>query len=182
MDVSWHDVRQALVDLGGLRFGEMRVEDAIREIVQTTHSMFQVDGAGLMLADTDQHLRSVAASDERFSYLEDLQVRHQEGPCIEAFDTKELIGVEDLGQDGRWPLFSDAAVAQQVRAVLASPLPYTVRRAGRLARICVLLNMPHTGRAVTKPPRTPRPVVTSMLVPASSPGYPGTAPPDSSRP
>ena len=62
VDVSLHDVRHALVEVGRLRFGEMKVEDAIREIVHTTHSMFHVDGAGLMLADADQHLRSVAAS------------------------------------------------------------------------------------------------------------------------
>jgi GAF domain-containing protein len=133
MDVSLHDVRHALVELGRLRFGEMRVEDAIREVVHTTHSMFDVDGAGLMLADGDQHLRSVAASDDRFTYLEDLQIEHQEGPCIEAFDTKRLVGVEDLSQDQRWPLFSDAAVKQKVRAVLASPLPYNQDAVGVVA-------------------------------------------------
>jgi GAF domain-containing protein len=133
MDVSLHDVRQALVELGRLRFGEMRVEDAIREVVHTTHSMFDVDGAGLMLADGDQHLRSVAASDNRFTYLEDLQIRHQEGPCIEAYDTKQLVGVEDLTKDQRWPLFSSAAVDQQVRAVLASPLPYNQDAVGVVA-------------------------------------------------
>ena len=74
MDISLHDVHQALVELGKLRFGEMRVEDAIREIVHTTHAMFDVDGAGLMLVNADQHLRSVAASDDRFAHLEDLQV------------------------------------------------------------------------------------------------------------
>ena len=133
MDVSLHDVRQALVELGRLRFGEMRVEDAIREVVHTTHSMFDVDGAGLMLADGDQHLRSVAASDNRFTYLEDLQVEHQEGPCIEAYDTKQLVGVEDLTKDQRWPLFSSAAVDHQVRAVLASPLPYNQDAVGVVA-------------------------------------------------
>jgi hypothetical protein len=81
--------------------------------------MFAVDGAGLMLCDSAQHLRSVAASDDRFAH----QVRHQEGPCIEAFDAKELIGATDLEQDDRWPLFSKAAVRREVRAVLASPLP-----------------------------------------------------------
>ncbi len=44
MDVSLHDVHQALLKLGKLRFGEMGVEDAIREVVQTTHTMFAVDG------------------------------------------------------------------------------------------------------------------------------------------
>jgi GAF domain-containing protein len=133
MEISLEDVRQALVELGRLRFGEMRVEDAIREIVATTHSMFAVDGAGLMLADAAQHLRSVAASDDRFAHLEDLQIRHQEGPCIEAFDTKELVGAIDLEQDGRWPLFSKAALRREVRAVLASPLPYNQDAVGVVA-------------------------------------------------
>jgi GAF domain-containing protein len=133
MEISLQEVRHALVELGRLRFGEMQVEEAIREIVETTHSMFAVDGAGLMLCDSEQHLRSVAASDERFAHLEDLQIRHQEGPCIEAFDTKELVAAEDLEQDQRWPLFSEAAVGREVRAVLASPLPYNQEAVGVVA-------------------------------------------------
>ncbi len=133
MDMTLHDVRQALKELGRLRFGEMNVEDAIKEIVHTTHSIFDVDGAGLMLCDAEQHLRSVAASDERFAHLEDLQIRHQEGPCVEAFDTKQLVGTEDLADDGRWPDFSQAAVERQVRAVLASPLPYNQHAVGVVA-------------------------------------------------
>ncbi len=45
MSVSLHDVHQALTELGRLRFGTMSVEDAMREIVQTTHTVFSVDGA-----------------------------------------------------------------------------------------------------------------------------------------
>jgi GAF domain-containing protein len=133
MEISLEDVRHALVELGRLRFGEMTLEDAIGEVVQTTHSMFDVDGAGLMLADSSQHLRNVAASDDRFAHLEDLQVRHQEGPCIEAFDTKELVSATDLTDGGRWPLFSEAAVERDIRAVLASPLPYNQDAVGVVA-------------------------------------------------
>jgi GAF domain-containing protein len=133
VDVSLHDVHQALRELGKLRFGEMRVEDAISEVVHTTHTMFGVDGAGLMLVDDDQHLRKVAASDDRFGHLEDLQIRHQEGPCIDAFDTRELISAEDLASEQRWPRFSEAAVARHVRAVLASPLPYNQAAVGVVA-------------------------------------------------
>ena len=42
-----------------MRFGEMRVEDAMHQIVQTTHAIFNVNGAGLMLADVDHHLAEV---------------------------------------------------------------------------------------------------------------------------
>jgi GAF domain-containing protein len=131
--VSMHDVHEALVQLGKLRFGEMRVEDAFREIVHTTHKMFDVDGAGLMLADEGQHLRTVAASDDRFAHLEELQVRHQEGPCVEAYDLKELVSAHDLTGEQRWPAFSSAAVARNIRAVLASPLPYNQDAVGVVA-------------------------------------------------
>ena len=140
MDVSPQDVRQALTELGKLRFGEMRVEDALNEIVQTTHAIFDVDGAGLMLADTDHHLRNVAVSDERLGHLEELQILHQEGPCISAFDDKELVGAQDLAEETRWPLFSRAAVARGMRAVLASPLPYNQDAVGVVA---VLSDDPH---------------------------------------
>jgi GAF domain-containing protein len=133
MNISTHDVRHALTELGRLRFGEMRVEDAMHEIVQTTHAIFNVDGAGLMLADAEHHLRNVAVSDDRFGHLEELQVRHQEGPCITAFEDKELVGAEDLTADRRWPSFSEAAVGRGVRAVLASPLPYNQDAVGVVA-------------------------------------------------
>jgi GAF domain-containing protein len=133
MDVTLHDVRQALTELGRLRFGEMRIEDAMHEIVQTTHAIFDVDGAGLMLADAEHHLRNVAISDERLGHLEELQIRHQEGPCIAAFDDKELVAAEDLIEDPRWPIFNEAAVARGVRAVLASPVPYNQDAVGVVA-------------------------------------------------
>jgi GAF domain-containing protein len=133
VDVSLHDVHQALRELGRLRFGEMSVQDAIREIVHTTHAIFDVDGAGLMLADPDRHLRSVAASDDRFAHLEELQIQHAEGPCIDAFEHKELVGTEDLTDESRWPAFSAAALERQVRAVLASPLPYNQDAVGVVA-------------------------------------------------
>ncbi len=63
----------------------------------------------------------------------DLQVRHQEGPCIAAFEDKELVRAEDLSQDDRWPSFSQHAVARGVRAVLASPIPYNQDAVGVVA-------------------------------------------------
>jgi GAF domain-containing protein len=124
MSVSLQDVRHALNELGRLRFGEMRVEEAMNQIVQTTHAIFSVDGAGLMLADGGHHLRNAAVSDDRVGHLEELQLRYHEGPCIAAFDSKVLVGAEDLTLDLRWPSFSKAAVDRGVRAVLASPIPY----------------------------------------------------------
>ena len=133
MAVKMQDVSSAMAELGRLRFGEMKVEDAMHEIVRSTHAIFDVDGAGLMLADADHHLRNVAVSDDRLAHLEELQIRHREGPCIAAFEDKELVGAEDLTSEARWPLFCAAAVERGVRAVLASPLPYNQDAVGVVA-------------------------------------------------
>jgi GAF domain-containing protein len=133
MSVSVHDVRHALNELGKLRFGEMRVEDAMHQIVHTTHAIFSVDGAGLMLADVDHHLLNAAVSDDRMRHLEELQIRHQQGPCISSFEEKDLVRAEDLINDDRWPDFSPHAVARGVRAVLASPIPYNQDAVGVVA-------------------------------------------------
>src|SRR5512142_2836124 len=133
MSVSMHDVRHALNELGKLRFGEMRVEEAMHHIVQTTHAIFSVDGAALMMADVDHHLLNAAVSDDRMRHLEELQIRHREGPCIAAFEDKELVCAEDLTQEERWPAFCEHAIARGVRAVLASPIPYNQDAVGVVA-------------------------------------------------
>jgi GAF domain-containing protein len=124
MPMSAHEVRRALHELGDLRYAAGDLDDALRRIVRCTHDLFAVDGAGLMLIDPDQLLRSVADSDERAAHLEELQIEHGEGPCIDAFDDKELVHAADLAAERRWPKFSPAAVRRGLRAVLASPIPY----------------------------------------------------------
>ena len=140
MPMSAHDVRKALHDLGDLRYAAGDLDDALRRIVGATHQLFAVDGAGLMLIDPDQLLRSVADSDERIGHLEELQIDHGEGPCIDAFDDKELIHAADLGSEKRWPAFSPAAVDRGLRAVLASPIPYSEQAVGVVA---VFATEPH---------------------------------------
>jgi GAF domain-containing protein len=133
MAVTPQDVRHALHELGRLRFGEMRVEEAMHQVVQTTHAIFSVDGAGLMLADAEHQLRNAAVSDDRVRHLEELQIEHSEGPCITAFDDKVLVNAPDLVTDLRWPAFSRAAADRGVRAVLASPIPYNQDAIGVVA-------------------------------------------------
>jgi GAF domain-containing protein len=130
MPLSTRDVHQALAELGKLRFSATRVDDAMHQIVHATHAVFDVDGAGLMMADTDHHLRNAAVSDDRLRHLEDLQVEHHEGPCVSAYEDKELVQSEDLETERRWPVFCPAAVERGLRAVLASPIPYNQEAIG----------------------------------------------------
>src|SRR5512133_3158429 len=120
MPMSANEVRHALREFEDLRYVAGNLDEALRRIVSATHELFAVDGAGLMLIDPDQLLRNVADSDRRVDHLEELQIEHGEGPCIDAFDEKELVHSADLGAEARWPKFSSSAVDRGLRAVLAS--------------------------------------------------------------
>ena len=130
MTVSVRDVHEAMHELGNLRFGATPVSEAMHQIVRTTHAIFHVDGAGLMLVDAQLRLRNVAVSDPRFEHLEQLQLAHDEGPCMSAYEDKQLVCAEDLADETRWPTFRAAALDSGIRAVLASPIPYNQEAIG----------------------------------------------------
>jgi GAF domain-containing protein len=130
MPISAHDVHKAMRELGDLRYSAVSLPDALRRIVHTTHELFGVDGAGLMLIDPEQLLRNVAVSDQRVDALEELQIEHEEGPCIDAFNDKDVVHAADLAEERRWPSFSPAAVKRGLRGVLASPIPYNQQAIG----------------------------------------------------
>src|SRR5215211_6008707 len=130
MPMSANEVRHALRKLEDLRYAAGNLDQALRRIVDATNQLFALDGAGLMLIDPDQLLRNIAVSDQRIDDLEELQIHHGEGPCVEAFEAKTLIDTEDLAAEARWPTFSPAAVQRGLRAVLASPIPYNQQAIG----------------------------------------------------
>ena len=128
--MSANEVRHALRELEDLRYAAGNLDQALRRIVEATHQLFAVDGAGLMLVDLDQLLRNIAVSDRRVHDLEELQIHHGEGPCVDAFEAKTLVDPEDLAGETRWPTFSPATVERGLRAVLASPIPYNQQAIG----------------------------------------------------
>ena len=69
MDISSRDVRKALGELGWLKFGSDDLDVAMERIVATTHALFRVDGAGLMLIDDETMLRNVASSNPHLAVL-----------------------------------------------------------------------------------------------------------------
>ena len=133
MPMSAEEVHEALRELGDLRYAAGNLDEALRRIVHATHRLFAVDGAGLMLLDPDQLLRNVAVSDRRVNHLEELQIEHGEGPCVDAFEIKRVVHAADLVNEERWPSFCPAAVGRGLRAVLASPIPYNQQAVGVVA-------------------------------------------------
>ncbi|HSK91344.1 MAG TPA: GAF and ANTAR domain-containing protein [Euzebyales bacterium] len=81
-----------------------------------------VAGAGVMLADDDNHLRCTSTSDGVLKELEALQIELDEGPCLLAYRSAEIVLAEDLRGDERFPRFGPRAVGAGMSAVYSFPM------------------------------------------------------------
>jgi transcriptional regulator with GAF, ATPase, and Fis domain len=88
-----------------------------------TSDLFDAHAAGLLLADQDDRLQLMAASDERAQMVELFQVQAHEGPCQDCFTQgRAVVGADLRNAFDRWPRFAPQAVAAGYRSVHAFPL------------------------------------------------------------
>lgn len=78
-------LRASLERLGALAPDEVDIEGLLHEVMAAVELLFRLDGAGVMLVDDQQILRSVATTDERGAALDRAQQQAGTGPCIQGF-------------------------------------------------------------------------------------------------
>jgi hypothetical protein len=85
--------------------------------------LLDVSGAGITVLDGDRS-GPLCVSDRRMAALEDYQFTTGEGPCHDAFESRQPVFVEHLDRRAstRWPAFIDMAVAAGLASVFAYPL------------------------------------------------------------
>lgn len=94
----------------------------LRDIAGTAQLIVGRDGAGVMLADSDEVLRGVVATDPGSAVLEGLQAELGEGPCLDTYVHDTIVFSDDLGSDTRYPRLGPLCAAHQVGAVAGRPL------------------------------------------------------------
>ena len=119
----------------------MRVDDRLRHIVRRLSEspdssptgnlcrvgaeISEATGAGIVLLVDDVLRASVCATDGVSARLEELQLTHGEGPCVDAFRDQQPAVEPDLltsGATTRWPAFTGPAVDAGARAVFGFPM------------------------------------------------------------
>jgi hypothetical protein len=81
---------------------ERDLASTLEQAVVAAKQLFEVDGAGIMLADADGLLRWASASDPLAQVLEDNQETFAAGPCLEAFTTGRPAVIGDAILEPRW--------------------------------------------------------------------------------
>jgi GAF domain-containing protein len=84
--------------------------------------LFPVHAGGVLLRDRRGDLHLAGTSSEEGRLLEFLQLQNDEGACLEAYQTGEMVVADDLSNDDRWPIWGPAALALGFRSVTSLPL------------------------------------------------------------
>jgi GAF domain-containing protein len=70
----------------------------------------------------DHRAMTVSSSDTRASQVDEIQYGHDEGPCLHALHTGQVVVVDDLAADDRWGAYQMPALAHGIRSSLSLPL------------------------------------------------------------
>ena len=101
---------------------ERDLASTLEQAVVAAKQLFEVDGAGIMLADADGRLRWASASDPLAQALEDNQETFAAGPCLQAFVSGQPAVISDATLEPRWGEINLAFVELQIRSGLSVPL------------------------------------------------------------
>jgi len=98
--------------------------DPQRSLCRASARVVGVHSAGVVLILRGHALGTVCASDPVAESIEESQFTLGEGPCVDAFSSREPVLVPDLAGAGgvRWPSFRERAIAEGVQAVFGFPL------------------------------------------------------------
>lgn len=113
---------QVLNRLAGTLVNRYDLDDVLEQLGADIRGVLDVAGAGVMLGDDDGNLRFTSTSDETLEKLEALQIDLDEGPCLQAYRTGEIVLATDLAADERFPHFGPRAVEVGMAAVYSFPM------------------------------------------------------------
>jgi putative methionine-R-sulfoxide reductase with GAF domain len=101
---------------------ERDLASTLEQAVVAAKQLFDVDGAGIMLADAEGRLRWASASDPLAQALEDNQETFAAGPCLQAFASGQPAVIHDATLEPRWGEITLAFVELQIRSGLSVPV------------------------------------------------------------
>ena len=108
------------------------VDAVLEDLTTTLVEVLDLAGSGVALAGQNQ-LRFATAYPQQVVALEQVQHRHQAGPCVDAFHRGEIVAVSDLTARTReWPEYCRVADLLGVVAVAGIPMRLTDQSVGAL--------------------------------------------------
>jgi GAF domain-containing protein/ANTAR domain-containing protein len=134
MDERLVRVARLVADEPARRGDRGGVAGTLRRLCSAAERALSASGAGVSVLAGDGMRGVAAVSEAAYEPIEELQFTLGEGPCLDAFATRQPVLVPDLldGALGRWPGYASALHDRGVQAVFAFPLQIGAARLGAL--------------------------------------------------
>lgn len=111
---------------------EPTAERTIERIAEYARIATSCDDAGIMLVHARNQIETAAATSQRVGESHNLQIVHDEGPCLDAIEGEAIYQSRDLGNDPRWLKWGPSVAELGIRSVLSVRLETRARRYGSL--------------------------------------------------
>lgn len=99
------------------------VVDLLQTLVDTCIDVFDVQAAGILLADQGGHLELISSTSEATTLVEMMQLAAEQGPCIACFHSGAAVSLPQIADaPPEWSEFRDSALAEGFAAVDALPM------------------------------------------------------------
>jgi GAF domain-containing protein len=136
MDVSQPlntDLARRMAELARSAAAPRGVNDVLSDVTSTARELIPgVDTAGVLLLAKGGKFESLAGTDELPHQLDELQMKFNEGPCVEAAVDELIVRTDDFREEKRWPQYSAACIEIGVLSGLSFKLYTADRTAGAL--------------------------------------------------
>ncbi len=107
-------------------------EDDLDHLIAQVTKTLDASGAGILLEGRNGELAHVSSSGAMVADVERVQEREHTGACYEAYETNQVITVDDLQAEQRWPAYTRRALDVGLRSVCGVPLNARGRTIGVL--------------------------------------------------
>lgn len=135
MDTSTReaDISQTFVALADTLVTEYDVVDVLQNLIEQTSRILAAADAGILLPAASGDLSVIASTSERTQLVSLLQLKAEEGPCVEAYATGEPVSVDDIREtSSRWPVFASSAASVGFRSMYGIPMKFRGETIGSL--------------------------------------------------
>lgn len=123
MTTRERDLVNTFVELADTLVAGFDVVDFMHTLVERCARILHAVDAGILLPSDSGHLEVVASTSERSHLIGLLQLRADEGPCVDAFRTGRVASVERIAETyARWPTFATQAAEVGYQSMHAIPL------------------------------------------------------------
>lgn len=126
------ELGSSLTALGQFVLSEQSLQESLQRVAElSVRAVYGADGAGVTWV-VARRPTTVTAAGDFVRRIDEIQYSLDEGPCLQAYESQQMVLVENLEDEQRWPRFTPAALGHGLRALVAAPLSVHSARLGAL--------------------------------------------------